>query len=209
ITEEQLGFARLPVGDIWELFAEDGEMKMYKREEEIDGLVVDPLKAVHIVKGVTARELCYYFFSPQFREEWEATVEQATVLEKISEDILIFLQLHKRIWPASQRDSLFWSHRQKIKDISEDDAPEPSGSCVRILLTVIFLCDTFINNGKKASNCSREDISCKITYCSVVNPGGWVPATALRTIYKREYPKFLKRLTKYVIEKTKNNPIMW
>ena len=31
--------------------AEDGEMKMYKREEEVDGMVVDPLKALHQVKG--------------------------------------------------------------------------------------------------------------------------------------------------------------
>ncbi len=49
---------------MWELFAEEGEMKMYKREEEVDGLVVDPLKAIHQVSGVTARELCHYFFIP-------------------------------------------------------------------------------------------------------------------------------------------------
>ena len=46
------------------MFAEEGEMKMYKREEEVDGMVVDPLKAIHQVSGVTARELCHYFFSP-------------------------------------------------------------------------------------------------------------------------------------------------
>ena len=39
-------------------------MKMYKREEEVDGMVVDPLKAIHQVTGVTARELCHYFFDP-------------------------------------------------------------------------------------------------------------------------------------------------
>ena len=52
ITSEQLYHARQGVGEGgWELFAEDGEMRMYKREEEINGLVVDPLKAVHTVKG--------------------------------------------------------------------------------------------------------------------------------------------------------------
>jgi hypothetical protein len=45
------------------------------------------------VKGVTARELCHYFFAPEFRMEWETTVEQATVLEKIAPDTLIFLQV--------------------------------------------------------------------------------------------------------------------
>ncbi len=52
MTREQLHYARLKVGQdsVWELFAEDGEMRMYKREEEVDGMVVDPLKALHQVQ---------------------------------------------------------------------------------------------------------------------------------------------------------------
>ncbi len=38
------------VADQWMLIAEDGDMKVYKREQEIDGVVVDPIKAVHTVK---------------------------------------------------------------------------------------------------------------------------------------------------------------
>ena len=64
---------------------------------------------------MTARELCHYFFVPEVRMEWETTLEQATVLEKIAEDTLVFLQLHKRVWPAAQRDALFWSHSRCIK----------------------------------------------------------------------------------------------
>ena len=54
MTKEQLHYARMEVDavdGVWELFAEDGEMRMYKREEEKDGLVVDPLKALHSVRG--------------------------------------------------------------------------------------------------------------------------------------------------------------
>lgn len=70
---EQLQYARLGVEEgVWQLFAEDGEMKMYKREEEIDGLAVDPLKAVHTVKGVTGHEMTHYFFNPDVRFEWES-----------------------------------------------------------------------------------------------------------------------------------------
>ena len=120
-------------------------MRMYKREEEVDGMVVDPLKAHHQVQGlmsdgfcvgtcglhpssttflgVTARELCHYFFSPDVRLEWETTVEQASVIEKISNDTLLFLQLHKRVWPAAQRDACFWSHMRKI----EHSSPSPQG----------------------------------------------------------------------------------
>lgn len=73
VTTEQLRHARLDVGEGgWQLFAEDGEMKMYKREEESDGMVVDPLKACHVVKGITGHEMCHYFFSPQYRTEWES-----------------------------------------------------------------------------------------------------------------------------------------
>lgn len=50
-------------------------------------------------------------------------------------------------------------------------------------------------------------------YCFIlsfsVNPGGWVPATALRALYKREYPKFLKRFIGYVKTQTIDNEIMF
>ena len=36
------------------------------------------------------------------------------VLDKISPDTLVFLQIHKRVWPTAQRDALFWSHIRKI-----------------------------------------------------------------------------------------------
>ena len=39
----------------WQPIAEDGEMKVYVREVEVDGVVCDPLKATHTVYGVTAR----------------------------------------------------------------------------------------------------------------------------------------------------------
>lgn len=59
-------------GNGWQLFADEGEMKMYRREQEIDGMVVDPLKACHFVKGVSAREMCHYFFMPEYRNDWES-----------------------------------------------------------------------------------------------------------------------------------------
>lgn len=53
MTIEQVKYAKAGVEEgVWQLFAEDGEMKMFKREVEIDGLVCDPLKAVHSVKVI-------------------------------------------------------------------------------------------------------------------------------------------------------------
>lgn len=45
--------------------------------------------------------------------------------------------------------------------------------------------------------------------CIAVNPGGWAPASVLRAVAKREYPKFLKRFTSYVQEKTAGKPILF
>lgn len=76
ICTEQLLYARQGVGEGgnggWTIFADEGEMKMYRREQEIDGMVVDPLKACHVVKGVSAREMCHYFFMPEYRNDWES-----------------------------------------------------------------------------------------------------------------------------------------
>jgi len=225
---EQLKYAKIPVGaeGVWELFADDGEMKMYKREEEVDGMVVDPLKALHTVTHVTARELCHYFFSPAVRTEWEHTIDSMSVLEEISPTSLIFQQVHKRVWPTAQRDAVFWSHMRSVsvspseaeqgivdswivcnKSCEHPAAPLGQGGCLRVDLTVCFLCQTVVRKGGSKNN--REDISCRITYCSVVNPGGWAPATVLRAVYKREYPRFLKRFTQYVIDKTKTREILW
>lgn len=229
VCKEQLHYAREGVGQDgngWQIFADEGEIKMYKREEEVNGMVMDPLKAYHSVKGVTSREMCHYFFMPEFRNDWETTLEDCTILEKISADTLLFLQTHKRIWPASQRDAQFWSHMRKINDglepgtrdmwvvcnNSTDYAKQESknGKCVRIFLTVILACQTYLpDDYVKGQPLSRDDLTCKVTYCSVVNPGGWAPASALRAVYKREYPKFLKRFTSYVIDQCKDKPIMF
>ncbi|KAK7080293.1 Collagen type IV alpha-3-binding protein [Halocaridina rubra] len=226
VTREQLSYAQQDVdGGIWQLFAEEGEMKMYRRELEEDGLVVDPLKAVHQIRGASAHEMAHHFWSPDVRFEWETTLEQVTVLDRISEDTLLFLQLHKRVWPTAQRDALFWSHIREIpksdpancdahdtwivcnKSSEHPDAPN-DGKCVRVDLTICFVCQTFIDPPvAEGESVSRDNLLTKITYCSVVNPGGWAPASVLRTVYKREYPKFLKRFTQYVIDKTADQPI--
>ena len=88
--------------------------------------------------------------------------------------------------------------------------PANQGNCIRIFLTVIMVCQTYVDKKALASGkITRDDLTCRITYCSVVNPGGWAPAGALRAIYKREYPKFLKRFTKYVIDQCKKKPVMF
>ena len=228
VSTEQLKYARIKPGEgTWELFADEGEMKMYKREEEVDGMVVDPLKALHSVTGVTAREICHYFWSPDVRLEWEHTIDAMTVLEEV-DSTLIFHQVHKRVWPTAQRDAVFWSHMKQVpptpeeaaegvvdcwlvtnKSTEHQAAPQGQGGCLRVILTVCFLCQTVLREGVTRERAGRADLTCRITYCSVVNPGGWAPASVLRAVYKREYPRFLKRFTQYVGDKTKSKEIKW
>ncbi|XP_015792902.1 collagen type IV alpha-3-binding protein [Tetranychus urticae] len=256
-TLEQLKQARLEVGEgdgesgSWELFAAEGDMRLYKRDLVVDGLVCDPLKAVHTVRGITGHEVCYHFFSPDVRWDWENTLESMKVVEEINPNTLVFHQIHKRVWPAAQRDAVFWSHIRKLNpsqlspspastlssssstsstftlpspsssekrdpdDIwivcnnSTDRSDIPLGRCVRMKMTVSLTCETFIETPKEGQQINRDNLVCKIIYCSTINPGGWAPASVLRALYKREYPKFLKNFTQYVIDARKEKPIMF
>ena len=44
-------------------------------------------------------------------------------------------------------------------------------------------------------------------YTSTINPGGWVPKKALRSVYRREYPRFLRTFTQYVSKKNQSLPL--
>uniref|UniRef100_A0A8B9G234 PH domain-containing protein n=1 Tax=Amazona collaria TaxID=241587 RepID=A0A8B9G234_9PSIT len=50
---------------------------------------------------------------------------------------------------------------------------------------------------------------CLVSCLLLVNPGGWAPASVLRAVAKREYPKFLKHFTSYVREKRAGKPILF
>lgn len=156
VTMEQLYYARLEVEDTpasgggsWELFAEDGEMRLYKRELEIDGLVCDPLKAVHTVRGVSAHEVCHQFFSPDVRFDWENTLESMKVVEDINPNTLIFHQVHKRVWPAAQRDTVFSSHIRRIDSDTLRNYEHPnSASKLQKPDNVWIVCNNSVQNSE-------------------------------------------------------------
>ncbi|KAK9532258.1 hypothetical protein VZT92_009654 [Zoarces viviparus] len=207
----------------WQLVVEEGEMKVYRREVEENGIVLDPLKATHSVKGVTGHEVCHYFWDTTYRNDWETTIENFNVVETLSANATIVYQTHKRVWPASQRDVLYLSAMRKILannendpdtwlvcnfSVDHDDA-QPSSRCVRAKINIGMICQTLVSPPEGDKEISRDNILCKITYVANVNPGGWAPASVLRAVAKREYPKFLKRFTSYVQEKTAGKPILF
>ncbi|XP_059213560.1 ceramide transfer protein-like isoform X1 [Centropristis striata] len=207
----------------WQLVVEEGEMKVYRREVEENGIVLDPLKATHSVKGVTGHEVCHYFWDTAYRNDWETTIENFNVVETLSDNAVIVYQTHKRVWPASQRDVLYLSAMRKILANNENDPDtwlvcnfsvdhdeaQPSNRCVRAKINIGMICQTLVSPPEGDKEISRDNILCKITYVANVNPGGWAPASVLRAVAKREYPKFLKRFTSYVQEKTAGKPILF
>ncbi|XP_062340058.1 LOW QUALITY PROTEIN: ceramide transfer protein-like [Osmerus eperlanus] len=207
----------------WQLVVEEGEMKVYRREVEENGIVLDPLKATHSVRGVTGHELCHYFWDTEYRNDWETTIENFNVVEPLSESAVIVYQTHKRVWPASQRDVLYLSAMRKILANNENDPDtwlvcnfsvdhdnaQPTNRCVRAKINIAMICQTLVSPPEGDKEISRDNILCKITYVANVNPGGWAPASVLRAVAKREYPKFLKRFTSYVQEKTAGKPILF
>lgn len=165
VTMEQLYYARLEVedtpasgGGAWEIFAEDGEMRLYKRELEIDGLVCDPLKAVHTVRGVTAHEVCHQFFSPDVRFDWENTLESMKVVEDINPNTLLFHQVHKRVWPAAQRDTVFWSHIRRIDADTLRNNGHPNSSAKPLPDNVWIVC----NNSANRTDIPVSDPFCRL-----------------------------------------------
>ncbi|RCN29773.1 START domain protein [Ancylostoma caninum] len=169
--------------NVWTLFAEDGAMKMYTREETAEGgLPVDPLKAVHQVQGVTALEYMHYFYDDKYKMDWDHTLNGMNVVERISRDTMVLHQKHKTVWPAAPRESLFVSHIRRVddlktegaydlyivcnKDVSRTDVPVTSSSGVRVGLTVSMICETVVKNGKALGELSRDDVQCNIIYVS-------------------------------------------
>ncbi|XP_051961824.1 ceramide transfer protein-like isoform X2 [Xyrauchen texanus] len=207
----------------WQLVVEEGEMKVYRREVEENGIVLDPLKATHSVKGVTGHEVCHYFWDTDVRNDWETTVENFNTVETLSDNAIIIYQTHKRVWPASQRDVLYLSAIRKLIANNENDPDtwivcnfsvdhenaQPNNRCVRAKINIAMICQTLVSPPEGDKDISRDNILCKITYVANVNPGGWAPASVLRAVAKREYPKFLKRFTSYVQEKTARKPILF
>ncbi|XP_066509712.1 ceramide transfer protein isoform X2 [Hoplias malabaricus] len=207
----------------WQLITEEGEMKVYRREVEENGVVLDPLKATHAVKGVTGHEVCHYFWDTAYRNDWETTVEHFNVVETLSEKAVIIYQTHKRVWPASQRDVLYLSVIRKILSSNENepdtwlvcnfsvdhDGYPPTNRCIRAKINVAMICQTLVSPPEGNKEISRDNIICKITYVANVNPGGWAPASVLRTVARREYPKFLRRFTSYVQEKTRCSAVLF
>uniref|UniRef100_UPI00358DE4AB ceramide transfer protein-like isoform X2 n=1 Tax=Myxine glutinosa TaxID=7769 RepID=UPI00358DE4AB len=195
----------------WEILVEEGEMKVYHREEVKDGVAIDPHKATHVARGVTGHEICLHFWDVNFRPEWEVAMEDFKVLEVLSENTIIVHQTLKR-------DIVFLSCIYKVPttavntwlvcNVSVDHPDAPANGCIRAQMDVAMICQTTFPQSTGSAVQSRDGILCNLTYVASINPGGWVPASLLRAVARREYPTFLHRFLGYVRERTSRQPVL-
>ena len=220
----------------WVEFHREGDMILCRRSQETpDGRVVDPIRLNHKIDNVSAYECLWYFWDTSVRLEWEHTIESFDILERPDDHTIVLHQWHKRVWPSAKRDAVYLSTIEKYEEydnsdkITEHDPAYIKGSTwivtnfsvehpampqidvsknniVRVFINISMICQTFKKDINKPA--TRDNIYSKVLYISQVDPGGWVPPAALRSVYKREYPSFLKKFGKYVREQTKNKKVV-
>ena len=61
------------------------------------------------------------FFYPETRMQWENTLDSVQQLESLDDVTTIFRHLHKRIWPAQQRETIFCTHLCALTDAPKID----------------------------------------------------------------------------------------
>ncbi|XP_046839303.1 ceramide transfer protein-like isoform X2 [Xenia sp. Carnegie-2017] len=227
-VRESLKVIQEDVDENWTLVFEDGEMQVHRRDYEEGGIVLDPLKATHVVQGVTGREMTYYFFDKDVRMDWDTTLDVCKVIEIFSPSTMLFHQVYKRVWPSSQRETVFMSHLREIPssdvtlerlenevgnpwlsiNYSIDHPAVPVNKYVRATCNVAFFCQTMISPRSEGEELTRDHVSCKITYSCTVNPGGWAPPSVVRAVSKRECPKFLRKIGTFCQTVFKEKDIM-
>uniref|UniRef100_S4RXN9 Ceramide transporter 1b n=1 Tax=Petromyzon marinus TaxID=7757 RepID=S4RXN9_PETMA len=205
----------------WQLLVEEGDMKVTAASLAI--------AVLHRVPGggggVLGHRVCRAYVRwingrKDLREtnvhRWQAMTEQAS--ERTKRYIL-----DRRQHEQGERPCLFLGLRLSSLSLSRQHiyayyylcnscrhhAYPVTNRYVRAKINVALICQTLVSPPDGNQNIQRDNLLCRITYVANVNPGGWAPASVLRAVAKREYPKFLKRFTQYVKERTANKPILF
>ena len=220
-------FENVENNNLWSLIHEDGEMRVYRRELEENSIVMDPMRATFLAKGITARELSDIFFHKDTRLSWENTIESMQTLEELDPWTTIYKHMHKRIWPSTQRQTIFCSNLCRLSNaeqlenslgdtyfvinfsVDHSEAPELS-KYIRMRINISLTCQTYSNrpiSGNQLKTISRDDINCKMIYTADVHPGGWVPPAVVRNIGKRELTKFMKKICHFCYKHNLSNQI--
>ena len=199
--------------DSWSQLHKDGWTQLYRLYETKDNVVEDSIIAIALIDGVTAGEMVEIFHSQELKLKWDQSIDSSTWLADKNEHCAVYHQVQKRIWPAAQRDFVYESHKEKLGEgeqpdwivcnVSCEHPDAPSDKYCRAKVEIVFYCQTILTGDPLC----RENFKCKIFYSSQIDPGGWVPAAAVKAAATKEYPKFIKNLGTFAQEHVKDQKI--
>lgn len=197
----------------WTQLSKDEWTQLYRLYEKKDDVVEDSIIAIAQIEGVTAGEMVEIFHSQELKLKWDQSIDCSDWLEDKNEHCAVYHQVQKRIWPAAQRDFVYESHKERLGEgehpdwivcnVSCDHPKAPSDKYCRAKVEIVFYCQTIVTGDPY----DRENVKCKIFYSSQIDPGGWVPVSAVKAAATREYPKFIKNLGTFAQEHVKDQKI--
>jgi collagen type IV alpha-3-binding protein len=219
----------------WESMVQETDMTLYRRPAEVGAASdFDTYQLRVTVEGLSAKEICHYFWDVKCRMDWEVAIDvPPTILATPDEHTVLLHQYFKTIWPAKVRYTTFWSRSLPLSadaailskhcvinhsvdyPLENAELRSTSSKSIFALLDVILICETRLKSSNDTASSSRsttapvrrEDAVTDIAYVCCIDPGGWTPVSLARMAAKKEYPRFIRRLTKYVREKCHNRPI--
>eukprot|EP00041_Stephanoeca_diplocostata_P020049 m.439955 g.439955 ORF g.439955 m.439955 type:complete len:796 (+) comp21460_c0_seq1:344-2731(+) len=196
----------------WEHVLDDDNLKVLRAQVMVGGTATDKNKTMGSVVGVTAKELCSFFWDINHKTKWESTVETCRVIEEVDEDTSVQHSIYIRTWPAAQREAINLVHRRPLgpnewlavsTTVDHDAVPAKH---IRVEAKAALFAKTHLKEGA-VKPYKRSDIVCSIEYYATVNPGGWAPPSVVQAVARREFPKTLKGLAKQTAKYHSSHPI--
>ncbi|RNA27686.1 collagen type IV alpha-3-binding [Brachionus plicatilis] len=125
-------------------------------------------------------------------------------LMSMSNDTFIVYELLNKHWAAAQRNICFWSHIRNfdsngisswiaVNYSTEHEQAPIISPVIRAKINIALIGRTKLENNATKSSCSREDLTCEVTYVAFVNPGGSAPVVILRKLFEKEYANFVSK----------------
>ena len=199
----------------WAPMHKDDMTRLYRVSEKNGKDVTEIIIAVAEIERVTAGEMVAVFHSQDLKMKWDQSIEMSSLLENKDEFCSVYHQVQKRIWPSAQRDFVYESHKQKLGEgenpdwvvcnVSCEHSEAPDSKYCRATIEVVFYCQTIVSGDPS----KRENVKCKIFYSAKIDPGGWVPAAAIKAAANSEYPKFIKNIGKFAQNHVKDAGIVF
>jgi collagen type IV alpha-3-binding protein len=217
----------------WEVLYEEMDLTLYRRPAEPGAASdFDTFQLRVTIEEITAKELCHHFWDVKYRMDWEVAIDTPpTLLATPDDNTVVLHQFFKTIWPVKARYSTFWSRCVSLPldkeahpgvisrccvinhstdyPIENAELRASSSKSIFALLDVAMVCETRlkITSTQQGTPPSRADIVTDIVYICCLDPGGWAPVSLARVTAKKEYPRFIRRLSKYVLDKCKKLPL--